>query len=304
MKNEITVVDIAQHLWGKRLYTAGISILVALVVAITLLFLPNKYTSSASIVAAQEQDLGGLAGLASSFGGVASLAGINLGEGQGNAEREYMLNSRDFLFPLVKGNELLPIIIASDGINPETGEVYYDSDIYQNGQWDLEGDFLNREKNGPSDWFLAKKLNDLLSISKDDATGIIRISVEHHSPSFAANFNGLVISEINEFLRKRELVRVNTRLEYLEGQLSKSPNANVKASIYSLIEQQLQKKMLAETTKEFAFRVIEKPNYPDIKSSPLRVVLTIVSLIATALILNFFFIFAFTLKKAKEGSDY
>ena len=50
-----------------------------------------------------------------------------------------------------------------------------------------------------------KFLKDILSVSQNKKTGFITISVTHHSPIFAKELLDIIVREINESYRNREL---------------------------------------------------------------------------------------------------
>lgn len=297
----INLIDLFRYLWRKKAYYI-VTLLVVSVVSVTILLItPNKYTSDASLLAVNNEEIGGLAGLASNFGGLASMAGINLSGSGNSVENEFILSSRDFLLPILKRHNLLHIIVATKAFDFENNEFIYDENIFSNGKWVIEGDEKSLINDEPAEWFIMERVHNVISVSKDELTGIITLKVEHYSPFFAQNLNRLLIDEINAFLKKREKINLDNRLNYLNSQLKNTDNQNLKVVLYSLIEQQLQEKMVLETTEEYAFKVVEAANLPDIKSSPLRAVIMIMIFIATFFLTTFYFMLRFALSSIKEA---
>ena len=88
--DEIDLRELFSVLWEGKLTIALVTALSAVISVSVALNLPNKYTSEALLAPRAEGGAGGALGqLASQYGGLASLAGINiggLGEGGKTAE--------------------------------------------------------------------------------------------------------------------------------------------------------------------------------------------------------------------------
>ena len=205
----INLIDLFRYLWRKKAYYIVTLLVVSLVSVTILLITPNKYTSDASLLAVNNEEIGGLAGLASNFGGLASMAGINLSGSGNSVENEFILSSRDFLLPILKRHNLLHIIVAAKAFDFENNEFIYDENIFSNGKWVIEGDEKSLINDEPAEWFIMEQVHNVISVSKDELTGIITLKVEHYSPFFAQNLNRLLIDEINAFLKKREKINLD-----------------------------------------------------------------------------------------------
>ncbi len=303
MNNEIKLLDLLAYLWSRKWQIILVSGGAAALFVIYLLFLPNKYTSTTAFLAVNKESEGGLASLASSFGGVASLAGINLGGGDSAVvEAEFMLTSNSFLIDVVNKYGFLPQVVAAERYSFDTNEISYNLDDYDPvaKKWLFDDLRYSHRTKGPSEWYIATKLNEMISLSKDDLTGLLKLRVEHVSPGFAQEFSVLLISELNELMRKREAERIDNRLTFLHNQLDTSKNVEVNTAIYSLIEQQIKKKMLSDTSDDFAFRIIEKANYPEKKSSPLRAILLVVFSIVMFIGVLFLYMLLFAYQQHKQ----
>lgn len=282
----ILVFDLLRFLWSKKLRVAAFTLLIGLIVAIWLLTIPNKYTSVAIILAENREQEGGLSSLASSFGSVASLAGINLGaDSSAEVEAEYLITSYTFLLNIAMANDLLPDIVASTGYDSASDAMIYDPNLFDTNEraWIINAENRSASREIPARWIIEDSMKDLVSLAKDDETGLLTLRVEHYSPAFAQRFAQLILEEINRVMRDREITRIDKRLEFLELQLKTDMSSEIKQSLFSLIEQQLKQKMISQTNEDFIFRVIEPPTLPELKSSPLRALVLLISLIASGL---------------------
>lgn len=278
MSSNIPVKWLAMYVWDERLKIVGFTIVISIFGALWLLSLPNKYTAQAVFVAESAEAEGGLSSIASSFGGIASLAGINLGsDNQSAIEAEYLLTSEMFLLNVVQDFALAPQVVAAVEYNFETESVDYDDSIYSSStdEWHLPREQMSRSGLYPANWYIASKLREMITVSKNQETGLLTLKVQHVSPIFSKRFADIMLKEINDVMKQRESEQLERRLDFLNKQLNADMPNEVKQSIYALVEQQLKQKMIVETSDNFIFKIIEPPQIPEIKSSPLRSILLI-----------------------------
>ena len=96
------------------------------------------------------------------------------------------------------------------------------------------------------------------------------------SPNYAFNLLNLIINELNETSREKDLAESNRALEYLENQLSITQQKDIRNSINKLIEAQLETQMLTNIRNEYLLKPLDMPYIPEIKSSPGRAIICIV----------------------------
>ena len=77
--DEIDLRELFTVLWAGKVQILVCVLVSALVSVSVALYLPNKYTAEAVLAPRSSGGGGGLAQLASQYGGLASLAGINIG---------------------------------------------------------------------------------------------------------------------------------------------------------------------------------------------------------------------------------
>jgi LPS O-antigen subunit length determinant protein (WzzB/FepE family) len=124
----------------------------------------------------------------------------------------------------------------------------------------------------------------MIELRKNDSTGIYTLSVQHYSPIFAQKFASLMISEINEHMRTIHQSNIDSRLSFLDQQLAVTKPDELNRALYTLVEQELKRKMMVESEHEYIFRVLEGPLLPVLKSSPRRAFIVIVTTISAVLI--------------------
>ena len=87
----------------------------------------------------------------------------------------------------------------------------------------------------------------------------ISISFKHKSPEFAHYFLSLIIKEANSLLREVDLQESSEALNYLNDQLVKTQQSDIRNSINQLIKSKLETQMLANVNKDYVLRPLDKP---------------------------------------------
>ena len=78
LDDEIDLRELATVIWAGKKIILSISSLFAIVAIIVVLLIPNQYQATAIVSPAQSSSSSMLGAMASQFGGLASLAGINV----------------------------------------------------------------------------------------------------------------------------------------------------------------------------------------------------------------------------------
>jgi hypothetical protein len=130
--DEIDLRELFTVLWAGKIQILVCVLLSALVSVSVALYLPNKYTAEAVLAPRSSGGGGGLAQLASQYGGLASLAGINIGGiGDGNpaAVATEMLKTREFFSEYLYDSVLVDLM-AAQGWNSDTDAVVIDDTLF------------------------------------------------------------------------------------------------------------------------------------------------------------------------------
>ena len=131
-EGDIDLLQLIGVLWQGK-YLIIITTFIAAVISVFIaLRQPNIYRAEALLVTDEAGSAGGLAGLASQYGGLASLAGISLPAGEASEKAIGMakLQSRQFLSGFAERHNILPDLMAAKSYNGGTGELIYDPEIY------------------------------------------------------------------------------------------------------------------------------------------------------------------------------
>ena len=277
--DEIDLRELFQVLWnGKALITmvTGLAAMISVYVALSL---PNIYQSTAILAPKLGGGTGGLSRLASQYGGLASLAGINLGGLGGDGMTKpaiavEKLKSLSF-FKQHLYEDLLVDLMAVESWDPSTRQLTYDDEIYDvaSNRWLREVDPPRQSQ--PSDQEAHEKLLALLSVSEDKQTGLISVSVEHQSPDIAKRWVDLMVNRVSEDLRSKDIREAEESIKFLESQREKTSLVALDEVFAHLIEEQTKTIMLANVSKDYVFDVIDPPVAPELKSKPSRALICV-----------------------------
>jgi capsular polysaccharide biosynthesis protein len=203
--------------------------------------LPTIYKAEVLMIPAS----GGISGsgLSNRLGGLADMAGVSLGGSSAGAEGEQVLarlKTRSFLTKHIKEKNLKPILFAD--------------------QWDrVEKKWIDKE---PSDRDSAELLKNMIEAGSHPRSkaGLASLSIEWknpHNPNKIADIANNLVSSINSHAKDRAILEARDSISFLEKELEQTSIVNSQTILYSLIEQQMGKIMMANIRDEFVFKVID-----------------------------------------------
>jgi len=270
--DEIDLRELFTVLWAGKKLIVAITAIFAMVSVGYALSLANQYKASALVSPSQSggSSLGAMAG---QLGGLASLAGIDIGSGESNETQEAIeiMQSWAFMEEFIQTHDLQVPIYAAIGWDKGSNSLKLDNDLYDatSERWLIEDD-ESGENRAPSSWELYEAFRGRVAVSQDKKSGLINISVEYYSPQIAKQWVDLFITTINDYMRARKLEQVNRNIEYLTAQIDKTAIADMREVFYQLVEEQTKSKMLAEASPEYAFVTVSRAMVPEEKSQPQR----------------------------------
>lgn len=278
-KDEIDLRELWRIIWSGKWIIISVTLIFAVVSVLYALSLPNIYKSEALLAPAEDKSGGGLSGLAGQFGGLASLAGVNLGSG-GNDKTALaieVLKSRKFINKFIETREILIPLMSANGWDGKN--LIIDSDIYDeaNERWVRKATPPLKSK--PSSQEAYKAFMEILSVTEDKTGSFVSIGVEFYSPELAKHWVDWLVKDINREIKAREVAEAKKSIRYLSGQIEKTPIADMQAIFYELIEEQSKTIMFAEVRDEYVFKTIDDAISPELKSKPKRALICILGLI-------------------------
>jgi uncharacterized protein involved in exopolysaccharide biosynthesis len=235
-----------------------IAALIGGVVAAAISLQMTKIYRAQAVVAPVTQGKPGAGGaIGNQLGGLAALAGIELGEAASRKE--------EFLATL-----------SSDGFAREFIETEKLTPVLFDAQWDATAGKWRAGEKPPTLASAVKKFNeDVRFVTENRRTGLVTLAVEWKSPELAAAWVNRMIEMVNERLRIQATQEADKSIEYLNRELTRASVVELRQAIYRLIETQVNNAMLANVQREYAFKVIDPAVAPELRIRPKRTLLTL-----------------------------
>lgn len=271
-EDEINLLDLWKVLVERKRLIFVITMLSTLIAIAVALLMTPIYRAEALLAPVSEEEGNKMGALASQFGGLASLAGINIGGGGGGTEEAIaILKSRDFTNQFIKDMGLMPVLFDD--------------------QWDAATKQWRNPEEPPTAWDAFKLFDAMRSVSTAKDSGLVTLAIEWRNPEQAAEWVSQLINRINNKLRNQAIIEADSSIAYLEKELEQTNVVEVKQSFYSLIEAQTKNKMLANTRDEYAFKVIDQPVVPEEKIKPKRKLIVVLGFILGGMLSIFLVLF-------------
>ncbi len=231
--------------------------------------LPSLYKSEGIYAPTQKQ---GGSGLSGQLGGLASLAGVNLGHGEGNDVEQAMvlLTSWPFLEKVINKHRLQPFIVGVNGWNRETDELLWDDDIYDPVSKKWLKEYTQRNPGGPSSYETYRAFSEMITVTHDVKAGMVNISVEYFSPNLAKEWVDILVAEVNSHFQNRDMLKAKKSIEYLENKIRETSISGMQAVFYGMIESQTKTLMLAEVDDRYLLTDVVQPKVAEVRSAPRR----------------------------------
>tara|TARA_B110000967_G_C18896021_1_gene570704 strand:+ start:104 stop:1045 length:942 start_codon:yes stop_codon:yes gene_type:complete len=309
MKNkndEVDIIELIVSIWSSKNFIIVVTLIFSLTSVLYSLSLTNIYKSSGLLQVNNADDQGGLSSIASQYGGLASLAGISLPSKSSN-KSDYAIEtikSRDFLKHLLEFEGIAENLIAAKSFDMSSKKIIYDTNIYNSKlkKWTREPNHLGNVI--PSYLEIYSIYQEALNINVDSDSGFLTISFSHLSPIFAKEFIDLVIRELNEVSKINDLKESTLALDFLQNQLLKVQQKDIRSSLNELVESQLKTMMLSNIKKDYLVSFIDRSFVPESKSSPGRAVICILgAFMGMVLSILIVLIRHFTFNRASQTED-
>ena len=127
--DEIDLRELFAVLWAGRKLIAYVTSAFAVIAVIYALMIPNQYKATAVVAPAQSGGSSMLGAMASQFGGLASMAGIELGGGEGGEAQEALeiMQSWGFIETFIEKNNLAVEVFAAEGWDAKNNKLSINS---------------------------------------------------------------------------------------------------------------------------------------------------------------------------------
>ena len=278
-EKEIDLKELFTVLWGGKWLIVSVTSIFSIIAIIYSLSLPNVYQSRAILSPVGDSGGGGLNQVMKNYGGLASLAGVNLSSADASSNSVKALeklNTLSFFENNIMPNIFLPDLMAFDSWDASNNKIIYNTDIYDFDSQTWTRDYEYPRTQTPS----AQESFDIFAghfqASKDIDTGFVTISVKHESPFVAQAWTELIIDQLNYFFRAKDKLEAQAAMDYLNIQMTQTSFAEIKMVIAQLLQQKMQQLALVEASDFYVFDYIDPPAVMETKSEPVRSVICII----------------------------
>jgi uncharacterized protein involved in exopolysaccharide biosynthesis len=204
--------------------------------------------------------------LAGQLGGLAALAGVTVGGGD-SAEPIAVLKSRGFARSFVEDFDLTRTFFAEE----------WDA---ENNRWAGSDSTKWPDVRDAVTYFHER----VLSVNVDRNTGLVTLAIEWKNAELAAKWAEELVERLNAKVRGRALSEAEENVTYLQNELMQTNVVTLQQSIGRLLENELQKLMLAKGNEEFAFKILDPPQAPKEPVRPRRLLISVIGTMLGALL--------------------
>jgi uncharacterized protein involved in exopolysaccharide biosynthesis len=262
MEDEIDLLELWRTLLKYKRKILLVSFGAAVVAAGLSLMMPNIYRAEVLLSPVNtDSPKRGFASALGGLGGLASMAGISLGGGGSVDENIAVLQSRNFLWKFVQEKNLMPILFEKKW--DEQQKQWKETDPKkQPGQMDVDRMF---------------NAGGLLKVEKEKKTDLVTVTVEWKDAALAADWANSLVEKLNQYTAQQDIARSESNLKYLNEELMRTQIEEMRKILFEMIAAEQKKVMLANTQKEYAFKVLDKAVEPDKKIKPKRSLIVIMA---------------------------
>lgn len=249
--------ELFARLWHRRIWICASALFFGALLTAVAYWLTPIYRASTLLVPAgiERNRLGGLSATLGQLGGLASLAGINVGSGDTETEEALaVLRSREFTEQFIADKNLMP-------------ELFYDKWDPDKKIWKVAEKRIPTAADGYK--YMDKRVRHVL---RDLKTNLVTIQIDWKDREEAASWVNTMVERLNAEMRGRAILQADAYIEYLNLELAKTTDVGTREAVNRLIESQIKQRMVATVTKQYAFRVIDRGMAPDKKDkqSPIK----------------------------------
>lgn len=241
---EVDFIALLLVAWRYRFFISAIALVCTCIAIGLALSTAPVYKAEVVVTDAGSSEVGG-SGLASQLGGLAGIAGINLGKGGANQEAHAVLRSRYLVEQFIGRNQLV-------------------------------SELLTGSSEAATLWHAVKLFREsIVSIQADDDAGTTTVSIEWTDAEEAARWANAFVALANEIVRARALNDSTRNIEYLKEQIAKTDVVELQRVMYRLVEEETKTQMLANARQEYAFTIVDPAVVPEQRIWPRRTLMVL-----------------------------
>lgn len=251
----ITVRELLDRIWAIRWLALGVMLACVVGAGIASIVVPKTYEASVVVSPVSSSpeggQLGALGSLAAQFGGIASLAGVQLGADARKSETLAVLQSEALTEQYIKDNDLLKVLYAD--------------------KWDAltKRWKVTDPKKIPTLWKANRDFRKKIrSLASDTKTGLATLTISWRDANTSAKWANDLVRLTNDYLRSKAIQTSERNIAYLDEQAKKTDVLEIRQAIYTILQSEINKAMIARGTDEYALKIIDPAVAPEEPSTP------------------------------------
>jgi uncharacterized protein involved in exopolysaccharide biosynthesis len=221
----------------------------------------------ADVVMVQADEGKSLSGNLAQLGGLASLAGINIGSGGLSQTPLAVLKSKELARDFIADNNLTKVLLV-DKVDSKTGD------------WKVRNPNRQPDIRDAVEYFQKK----VCSVVEDKKAGVVTLSITWRRSDLSAEWANELARRVNVKLRDRATTEAERNIKYLKDEMAATNVTSLQESIGKVLQTEMQKLLLARGNDEFAFKVVDRAVAPRKRVWPQRILVVISSSILGLLV--------------------
>ncbi len=251
-------------LWTRRWRIMIVTAVCGIVFATLGALITPKYEASVTVLplsSGSTVGMNGLSSVSSLLGGLGSEIGLSQLGGSFKEEAVATLKSNRIAAQYIKMHKLLPILFRKQW-NASAGK------------WRS----MDSEKL-PTIWKAVRLFRlKIRTVEKDRQSGLVTLTIKWSNPKRAADWANGLVKLTNQYLRARAIKRAENHIAFLNAQISKTNQLDLRRDIYTLMESELNQEMLARGRTDYALRVVDPAMVPEKPVTPSILKMTVIGL--------------------------
>jgi uncharacterized protein involved in exopolysaccharide biosynthesis len=218
-----------------------ICVLLSTAAFVTLAMVMTPVYRATTVLVPASNERNSLAGSLSStlgqLGGLASLAGVNIGSADSATEEALaVLRSRQFTERFINDLNLMPA-------------------LFPGKDWEKD--------DPPTPARAFRRFKKIRTVTQDKKTDLVMLQIDWKDREAAAMWANELAARLNAEMRNRAISQAEASVRFLEQELMNTSAVETRQAINRLIEAQIRQRMLANVSMEYAFRVVDRAMPPD-----------------------------------------
>jgi LPS O-antigen subunit length determinant protein (WzzB/FepE family) len=123
------------------------------------------------------------------------------------------------------------------------------------------------------------------------------LEVTHYSPDFSFNVSQKIIEQLDKEIAALDVRSSDNQILYINSILGSYESIETSKILGSILNREFTKKILANSSDQYAFLVLDPPVYPINKSKPRRSVILITSILAGFFLISLLLTFKYLVKE-------